>query len=124
MNNIQMDGRRARSPRASRTLPDPDHKEEGKNKEGKKRFPLPVEIDENALSKEHQITYVAQDNQYDIDFLLSRARRIGYVVFVKEEEREKDRITKREAALFRAFRRQSSQPAPANIRIKVGHLAH
>ena len=70
------------------TLTDPDDKEK------KPRFPLPVEIDENALSKEHPITYVAQDGQYDIDFLLSRARRIGYVVFIKEEERDKGQITK------------------------------
>jgi Bacteriophage probable baseplate hub protein len=69
------------------TLTDPGEK-------GKKRFPLPVEIDENALSKEHPITYVAQDSQYDIDFLLSRARRIGYVIFIKEEEREKGHVTK------------------------------
>jgi phage protein D len=71
--------------RSLRTLTDPDDKEK------KPRFPLPVEIDENALSKEHPITYVAQDGQYDIDFLLSRARRIGYVVFIKEEERDKGR---------------------------------
>ena len=70
------------------TLPDPNDKEK------KTRFPLPVEIDENALSKEHPITYVAQDNQYDIDFLLSRARRIGYVIFIKEEERDKGRAPK------------------------------
>ena len=76
------------------TLADPN------DKENKPRFPLPVEIDENALSKEHPITYVAQDNQYDIDFLLSRARRIGYVIFIKEEERENGRVTKQRRLYF------------------------
>jgi uncharacterized protein len=69
------------------TLPDPDSK-------GKKRFPLPVEIDENALGSENPIEYIAQSNQYDIEFLLSLARRKGYTVFIKEEERERGRVTK------------------------------
>lgn len=62
-------------------LPDPDHR-------GKKRFPLPVEINKEALSKEERIEYVAQNNQYDIEFLLGRARRIGYVVFIKGVEKD------------------------------------
>lgn len=57
---------------------------------GKKRFPLPVEIDANVLGSEDKIPYVAESNQYDIDFLLSRARRIGYVVFIKEEVKKGD----------------------------------
>jgi uncharacterized protein len=70
------------------TLPDPD-------KRGKKRFPLPVEINKEALGKEEKIEYVAQNNQYDIEFLLGRARRIGYVVFIKEEEKnERGRVVK------------------------------
>ena len=69
------------------TLPDPD-------KKGKKRFPLPVEIDQNALGTEKEIEYVAQNNQYDIEFLLGRARRIGYVIFLKEEERKNDKVVK------------------------------
>ena len=80
---------KARSPRASRHCPTPSIAK------GKKRFPLPVEIDPNALEKEEQITYVAQNSQYDIDFLLAlAARRIGYVVFVKEEEQENKRVVK------------------------------
>jgi phage protein D len=69
------------------TLPDPSDRKQ-------KRFPLPVEIDPNSIEKEEKITYLAQNNQYDIDFLLALARRIGYVVFVKEEERKKDRVVK------------------------------
>lgn len=46
----------------------------------KKRFPLPIVIDKSA--KEDKIPYVAQKNEYDIDFLLSQARKYGYVVFV------------------------------------------
>ncbi|HYT56331.1 MAG TPA: hypothetical protein VEQ38_16620 [Verrucomicrobiae bacterium] len=61
---------------------------------GKKRFPLEVEIDDNAVQKEEKIKYLAQHNQYDIDFLLALARRVGYVIFIKEEEREKGRVTK------------------------------
>jgi len=52
----------------------------------KKRFPLPIEIDQNALGKEPRIFYVAQQNQYDIDFLLTRARQRGYVVFIQEAD--------------------------------------
>jgi phage protein D len=102
------------------TLPDPDHKEEGKNKEGKKRFPLAVEIDENALSKEHPITYVAQDSQYDIDFLLSRARRIGYVVFIKEEEREKGRVTKERRLYFGPSEANHPGLRPLTFELKWG----
>jgi phage protein D len=53
---------------------------------GKKRFPLPVAIDQNALGKEPQIAYVAQQSQYDIDFLLFRARQRGYVIFIQEAD--------------------------------------
>jgi phage protein D len=52
---------------------------------GTKRFPLPIRIDTNALQKEPELTYVAQENRYDIDFLLSRARERGYVVFIEEK---------------------------------------
>lgn len=51
---------------------------------GRKRFPLPIVIDDNAKKKEPQLPYVAQETQYDIDFLLSRARLRGYVVYVQE----------------------------------------
>ena len=58
--------------------------------DGQKRFPLPVEIDDNALAGEPTLEYVAQRNQYDIDFLLARARQRGYVVFVKEADDQVD----------------------------------
>jgi phage protein D len=67
---------------------------------GKKRFPLQVEIDENAMQKEQRIKYLAHGNQYDIDFLLALARRIGYVIFIKEEESEKGRIIKKRRLYF------------------------
>jgi len=50
-----------------------------------KRFPLPIRINDNARSKETGEHHVLQSNQYDIVFLLTRARRHGYVVFVDEK---------------------------------------
>jgi uncharacterized protein len=58
-------------------------KDLGKNK---KRFPVPIVINDNARSKEEVLPYVAQKNQYDIDFLLSRALRLGYVVYLREAD--------------------------------------
>jgi phage protein D len=55
------------------------------DKGGKKRFPLPVRVDEKARRKEPKLDYIAQDNQYDIDFLLLEARKIGYVVYIDLE---------------------------------------
>jgi phage protein D len=52
--------------------------------EGKPRFPLHIEINPNALGKETPIDFVSQNNQYDIDFLFTRARQRGYVVFIQE----------------------------------------
>lgn len=58
-----------------------------KDKETKKnRFPLQVETDPEV--KEPPLTYLAQKNQYDIDFLLARARARGYVVFIIEADPE------------------------------------
>lgn len=54
---------------------------------GRKRFPLPVKIDDEALGKEKPIPVVTQENAYDIDFLFQRARKRGYVVFVQEEDK-------------------------------------
>jgi phage protein D len=50
------------------------------------RFPIPIRINEEARSEEEPIDYVTQKNQYDIDFLFSRARLRGYVVYVDEDE--------------------------------------
>jgi phage protein D len=52
----------------------------------KKRFPMPIVINKNALGKEDPLPYVAQKNQYDIDFLLTRALRLGYVVYIREAD--------------------------------------
>lgn len=60
-----------------------------KDKETKQnRFPLPIEVDPNAAGSEPRLTYLAQKNQTDIDFLLTRARERGYVVFVQEADPE------------------------------------
>ena len=53
---------------------------------GQKRFPIPIVTDENAKSQEPTIDYIAQDNQYDIDFLFQRARVRGYVVVVQQSD--------------------------------------
>lgn len=58
-------------------------KDLGKNH---KRFPVPVVVDANALAREEKLPYVAQKNQYDIDFLLSRALRLGYVLYLREAD--------------------------------------
>jgi phage protein D len=54
---------------------------------GSKRFPIPIRLgttEERAGEK--KIDYISQDNQYDIDFLLLEARKIGYVVYVDREQ--------------------------------------
>jgi phage protein D len=51
---------------------------------GRERFPLPIQTDPAAKSKEHPLVYLTQNSQYDIDFLFGRARERGYVVFVQE----------------------------------------
>jgi uncharacterized protein len=53
----------------------------GKNQ---KRFPMPVVVSDEAMSQEKATPYVAQSNQYDIDFLFVRAKRLGYVVCIRE----------------------------------------
>ncbi len=58
-------------------------KDLGKNK---KRFPMPIVINSKALAAEDPLPYVAQKNQYDIDFLLTRALRLGYVVYIREAD--------------------------------------
>jgi phage protein D len=51
---------------------------------GKKRLPLPMVIDQKARQQEARIDFIAQDNEYDIDFLLNLARRIGYELVLDE----------------------------------------
>jgi phage protein D len=58
---------------------------------GKKRFPLPIRTNAQAKAREPRLEYIAQDNQYDIDFLLLEARKIGYVVYVDQEPQGRGR---------------------------------
>ena len=51
-----------------------------------------VRVSKTATSKETPLDYVAQDNQYDIDFLLLRARNAGYVVYVDTEVKPDGKI--------------------------------
>jgi uncharacterized protein len=48
------------------------------------RLGLPICTDENAAGIQERYGYIFQDNQYNILFLLERARRIGYDLFVEE----------------------------------------
>ena len=56
--------------------------------EDRQRFPIPIVISDEALEKEHQLLYIAQTQQYDIDFLLLRAKRLGYVVTIREGDEQ------------------------------------
>ena len=57
-----------------------------------RRFPMDIDINQQALGSEAQIDYISQTNQYDIDFLFTLARRMGYVVFVHQGQNGKDRL--------------------------------
>lgn len=57
----------------------------GQRSVGGCRFPLPIRVDSQAAAAEPVIEHLAQDNQYDIDFLLDLARRFGYAVYVDQE---------------------------------------
>lgn len=65
-----------------------------------KRFPLPVDTKGNDLNSETQIEYIAQSNQWDIEFLLALARRVGYVIFVKEEEKKGNKVVNERRLFF------------------------
>jgi phage protein D len=53
---------------------------------------LGVDIDANGQGEE-KLKYLIQDNQFDIIFLMERARRIGYDIFVKERDNQKPLLT-------------------------------
>ena len=55
-----------------------------------RRFPLPIEVDQNAKAREPVLPYVAQQNQTDIDFLFMRARERGYVMFIMEADTDRN----------------------------------
>ena len=65
---------------------------------------------------EKPIPYVAQNNQYDIDFLLSRARQRGYVVFVLEGDPKKKGIESKRRLYFGP----STAGKPVTIKLKWG----
>jgi phage protein D len=46
---------------------------------------LGITIKTDPAASENQYKYIFQDNQYDIIFLMERARRIGYDLFVEED---------------------------------------
>jgi phage protein D len=52
----------------------------------RRRFPLQVDISQSALNSETPLEYVSQRSQYDIDFLFTLARRVGYVLYVHESD--------------------------------------
>jgi phage protein D len=54
---------------------------------GRRRFPIPIHVDPAVLSHERPIEYISQQNQYDIDFLFQLARRVGYVVYLSNDQR-------------------------------------
>jgi phage protein D len=45
---------------------------------------LNVDVDTSSATNEPTFEYLLQDNQYDIIFLMERARRAGYEIFIKE----------------------------------------
>jgi len=53
---------------------------------------LPVRVSKTAASTETPLEYVAQDNQYDIDFLFTRARSAGYVVYIDSEKKPNNQV--------------------------------
>ncbi|HTX91826.1 MAG TPA: hypothetical protein VMC09_11495 [Anaerolineales bacterium] len=57
-----------------------------------RRFPIPIEINQAALSKEKALEAITETNQYDIDFLFTLARRVGYIVYVFTDDSGQDRL--------------------------------
>jgi phage protein D len=53
---------------------------------------LEVRINDAAKSKEKPIASIAQENQYDIDFLVQRAYTAGYVVYIGEERDKQGKL--------------------------------
>ena len=101
------------------TLPDPILRRRARN-----AFRCRSKSTTTRSAKKQPIAYVAQDNQYDIDFLLSRARRIGYVIFVKEEEQENGRVTKQRRLYFGPSDANHPGLRRVTFRTQMGRLAH
>lgn len=67
-----------------------DPKWSGGGSDGR-RIPMPVVIEPSAIKDEPRLTFVAQKNEYDIDFLWRRARLRGYVVEVRPADKQHPR---------------------------------
>jgi uncharacterized protein len=78
---------------------------------GRKRFPLPIVVDTNAMQNEKPVPIVTQHNQYDIDFLFQRARVRGYVLFIQEA----DPATGRQRQLYFGPSRQGMIPGLRDV---------
>jgi len=65
-----------------------------------KRFPMPIVVSDEAQGQESPFPYVAQVNQYDIDFLFLRARRLGYVVSIREGDAKAKDPDRRKTHLY------------------------
>ena len=59
------------------------------------RLGIKVRTDPTAAAKEKPDDYIFQDNQYDIIFLMERARRNGYDLFVEETDQQGNPIQSR-----------------------------
>jgi phage protein D len=66
----------------------------------KRRIPLPLVVDTNAQQTEDPLPVVHEENQYDIDFLLTRARRRAYVVYIREGDPNARNPRERERHLY------------------------
>ena len=82
---------------------------------GRRRFPLPVVIDSNAMQNEKPIPLVTQRNQHDIDFLFERARIRGYVLFIQEA----DPATGRQRQLYFGPSRQGMIPGLRDVEFRL-----
>jgi len=78
--------------------------------ESNKRFPLPVKIPEGQQSREDPIEFVAQRNEYDIDFLWRRAREHGYVVKIITESKVSNGRQEVEEKLYFGAPRDEKEP--------------
>ena len=81
---------------------------------------LDVRVSDAALKRETPLHYVAQDNQYDIDFLLTRARNAGYVVFIDSEEKPKGQV---ETFLYFGPSDDRHAASRRHLRARMGNFA-
>lgn len=56
------------------------------------QFPMPIRISQRALRQESVLDSITQDNQFDIDFLLVEAKKLGYVVYVMHETEDSGEV--------------------------------